>query len=100
MSSLMMVSRKEELESLRTRRGLGLGLGWESLPEREERMSRLRRSLSRRSRSEENPARRKEGRKDEDRLALRAEEERDKSGDGSEDERDSCVGDVVEPGVG
>lgn len=95
MSSLMMVSRKEELESLTTRRGLGLGLGWESLPEREERMSRLRRS-----RSEENPARRKEGRKDEDRLALRAEEERDKSGDGSEGERDSCVGDVVEAGVG
>ena len=65
-------------------------------------MSRGRRSVSRRSwsRSEEKPVRRKEGRKDEDRLALRAEEERDKSGDGSERGRDSCVGDVVEPGAG
>ena len=93
MSSLIMVSRKDELESLRTRRGFGLG--WESLLEREERMSR-----GRRSRSEKNPARRREGRKDEDRLALRAEEERDKSGDGSEGERDSCVGDVVGPDGG
>lgn len=66
----MTVSRKEEPESLRTRRGLGFGVGSRG---REERMS---------PRSIYKPARRRLGRIDEDGLALRAEGERDKSGEG------------------
>lgn len=70
LSSRTMVSRKEGPESLRTRRGFGLGA---ESREREERMSR--------SRSGASPARRRAGKMDEDTLALRAEEDRDKSGD-------------------
>ena len=86
MSSRTMVSRKEEPESLRTARGRGFE-GWSR--GREERMSL----------SGASPARTRRGKmsRDEESLALLTEQERDKSGDGCEGERDSCVEDVDGP---
>ena len=89
MSSLMIVSRKEEPESLRTRRGFGFGGGSRG---REDRISREEGEEEAAAEAEERTRRAlaRAGKKEEESLAPRWEDERDKSGEDGDGELEGC----------